>query len=72
MNTNLGQLTTQEQQILTEYDFYDDLALRKLIVEIKQEKGVEPGEVFEALSFAFQNGLDLKKYLQGLRESVRM
>nr|WP_321466825.1 hypothetical protein [uncultured Desulfobulbus sp.] len=70
MNENFEQFTAQEQQVLTEIGFYNDQELRQLVLEIKREHCIDPREVFQALRFAFQNGLNLQKYLQGLRERV--
>ena len=50
--------------------FYEDLALRQLMIELRHKSGIEPREVFGAMDFANNHGLDVKSYLGSLRERV--
>nr|WP_321469199.1 hypothetical protein [uncultured Desulfobulbus sp.] len=64
------ELTKCEQEILHRMGFYEDLALRQLMIELRHKSGIEPREVFGAMDFANNHGLDVKSYLGSLRERV--
>lgn len=63
-----SKLTTGEQEILLRVGFHEDRALRRLIIELRRTFGIEQREVFGALDFANNQGLDVKFYLSSLRE----
>ena len=65
------ELTECEQEILHRMGFNEDMALRQLMIELRHKSGVEPREVFGAMNFAKNQGLDVKFYLGSLRERVQ-
>nr|WP_320009653.1 hypothetical protein [uncultured Desulfobulbus sp.] len=63
-----NELTKCEQEILHRLGFYEDRALHQLMIELRHKIGIKPREVFGAMDFASNNGLDVKSYLGSLRE----
>ncbi|MDD2465446.1 MAG: hypothetical protein PHI97_15725 [Desulfobulbus sp.] len=66
-----SELTEREQEILHRMGFYEDIALRQLMIELRHKSGIESREVFGAMDFAKNQGLDVKFYLGSLRERVQ-
>ncbi|MBM9615262.1 hypothetical protein JWJ90_13330 [Desulfobulbus rhabdoformis] len=61
-------LSVKEQEFLQDLGFYEDLALRRLVVEVKKEEDVSPLEVYSTLATLKSKGVNIKQMLSKLRE----
>jgi hypothetical protein len=60
-------LTVKEQDFLRDLGFYEDPALRRSVIQVKREAGVDALEVYNTLITLKEAGEDVKNILDNLR-----